>query len=233
MQHHLKIMSFNIRHGRGTDMKLDLGRTAAVIRESGADIVFLQEVDSGTRRSEGQDQAGVLAATSGLHNFAYGKNLDFEGGGYGNALLSRLPIAGVRNHPIPPLPTTLEQRGVLQAVVEFRGEKLHLFDTHYPLTAVERTEATHLVLSLVGQVKGPVVFGGDLNAEDDSPEVTSLAQQLQDGSGRPAAPTFPADTPQQRIDYLFYRGPFRAESFTVIETQASDHLPIMMELVLK
>lgn len=212
-------------------MKLDLDRTAAVIRDSGADIVLLQEVDDGTRRSGGRDQAAVLAATSGLRHFVYGKNLDFQGGGYGNAILSRLPLSEVRNEPIPPLPVTLETRGVLLASVEAGGKRLRLMNSHFPLTAGERVEAARVVLGLVDQAGGPVVFGGDLNATDDSPEVIALTQRLKDAAPRPAAGTYPADQPECRIDYLFYSAPLAAARFSVIDTQASDHLPVLIELL--
>ncbi len=72
----LTVLSYNLHHGVGVDGALDLDRVAAVIRDSGADVVALQEVDRHwSARSEFVDQAAVLADKLGMHH-AYGANLD-------------------------------------------------------------------------------------------------------------------------------------------------------------
>ena len=54
--HRMTALTYNIHHGEGVDGRLDLERIADVIRSSGADVVFLQEVDRGTQRAGGVDQ---------------------------------------------------------------------------------------------------------------------------------------------------------------------------------
>ena len=62
----LRVMTWNIRHGEGLDGRVDLERIAAVIRASGADLVGLQEVDRGVRRTGGVDMPAELARLTGL-----------------------------------------------------------------------------------------------------------------------------------------------------------------------
>ncbi|MBT8045323.1 MAG: hypothetical protein KJO79_10270, partial [Verrucomicrobiae bacterium] len=83
----LRVLSYNIHHGVGLDGKLDLGRIAKVIRKQNPDLVALQEVDKLVTRSDKTDQAVVLAKYLGLH-VVFGKSIDFQGGVYGNAILS-------------------------------------------------------------------------------------------------------------------------------------------------
>lgn len=228
----LRIITFNIRHGRGLDEQIDLDRTAALIRASGADIALLQEVDNATRRSGGVDQAAALAEKTALPYHGFGRNITYAGGGYGNAILSRFPLGSVSNHLLPRLPVTTEQRGALFAEVQIGEHRITLINTHYPLTRLERCSATRYLLGLIGKVSGPLILGGDLNAEDTAPEIISLRSALIDPAPLPAAPTFPADVPTSRIDYLLYRGPDVTTSFAVLETLVSDHRPVLMELAL-
>lgn len=85
----LRILSFNIHHVEGTDGKIDLPRQAKVIQDSNADLVCLQEVDDRTGRV---DQTARLAELTGFHG-EFVHQLDFSGGRYGQAVLSRYPIS--------------------------------------------------------------------------------------------------------------------------------------------
>lgn len=52
----LKIITFNVAHGRGTDNKVDIERQANLIKEYKPDIIFLQEVDMYTKRAGEMNQ---------------------------------------------------------------------------------------------------------------------------------------------------------------------------------
>ncbi|HUG27420.1 MAG TPA: endonuclease/exonuclease/phosphatase family protein, partial [Gemmatimonadales bacterium] len=90
----LRVVSYNIRHGRGMDGEVNLERTAAVLRQLTPDIVALQEVDNRVTRSGGEDQAAVLGGLLGMEH-AFGSFMDYQGGQYGMAILSRHPIVRV------------------------------------------------------------------------------------------------------------------------------------------
>ena len=87
----LRVLTYNIHHGEGVDGKFDLRRIAEVIKSASPDLLALQEVDQGTARASGVDQPAELARLTGME-VVFGRNIEFEGGGYGTALLSRLPV---------------------------------------------------------------------------------------------------------------------------------------------
>src|SRR3990172_3828554 len=80
----VRVLTYNIHHGEGTDGRIDLARIAAVIQRLAPDVVALQEVDKLTSRSEGVDQAAELGRLTKLHA-AFGKAMDYAGGEYGQA----------------------------------------------------------------------------------------------------------------------------------------------------
>jgi len=96
----LRVLSYNIHHGEGVDHKLDLQRIAGVIKSVNPDLVALQEVDKGTQRANRVDQPVELARLTGM-KVVFGGNIRYEGGDYGNAVLSRLPIKRHKNHLLP------------------------------------------------------------------------------------------------------------------------------------
>ena len=82
----LRIVSYNIRHGRGMDDQVNLTRTTEVLRRLEADLIGLQEVDDRVRRSGGVPQADSLGASLGMHA-AFGAFMPYQGGHYGLGIL--------------------------------------------------------------------------------------------------------------------------------------------------
>lgn len=242
----LRVVTFNTHHGRGASGQLDLEGQAKVLRDSGAQIAFLQEVDVETERGGWTDQVKVLARLADFPYFVFGKNLDVRGGAYGNAILSKFELTAATNHPIPlkephlPRPffhggTHLpEPRGILQATATLHSETVHLFCTHFGFLADEPLEGAQALLELIRPIRGPVIFGGDLNAwEERHREIAPLREALLDCAlalGEERTKTWPAAEPRLQLDYLFVRGSFRPVSFRTIPTLTSDHCPIVIEL---
>ena len=84
----LTVVTYNIKHGRGMDNVVDLKRTTAVLALLDADIIGLQEVDRLVDRSEDVDQPEFLGNQLDLES-AFGAFMDYQGGEYGMAILSR------------------------------------------------------------------------------------------------------------------------------------------------
>ena len=124
----LRVMTWNIHHGRGMDGKVDLERIARVIRDANPDVVALQEVDRGTRRTDRRDLAAELATLCGMDH-VFGKNIDYQGGDYGNALLTRLPVVHTQNHHYRMLRQG-EQRGLLRVRLRLGNREIALWNTH-------------------------------------------------------------------------------------------------------
>src|SRR4051812_30930666 len=80
----IRVVTYNIHHGEGTDKKFGLERIAKVVMAERPDIVALQEVDQGTKRASGVDQPAEFARLMGME-VVFGRNIPFDGGGYGTA----------------------------------------------------------------------------------------------------------------------------------------------------
>lgn len=233
----ITLMTYNIRHGVGFDGVLDLRRTIQVIGEADPDIVILNEVDAGTQRAFGVQQSDSLGRALGL-NARFGRSIDFDGGYYGNALLSRYPILSFKvmdlsTHPL------LEGRSVFQAVLAVDEDTLFVMGTHLGLLDTEQAQqVTWILASLPATEK--LVLAGDLNFIPASAMYDRLSSHLLDGV-KALVPdteyTFPADLPRRRIDYIFLGKGVQPES--VIMTyhpqvyMASDHLPQILKVRLK
>jgi endonuclease/exonuclease/phosphatase family metal-dependent hydrolase len=220
------VLSFNIHHGEGTDGRVDLERTARVIKSVSPDLVALQEVDRRTARSGGVDQLAELAKLTGLKPY-FGKTLDFQGGEYGNGMLVRPPI---REHQNIALPGS-EPRGLLSVQLEngvlFAASHFDISRQGDPrLAAAERINQW-----LDAQGNAPAILAGDLNAVRSTPAIKKL-QERWTIAGEELA-TFPAGEPVRQIDFVLFRP---ADKWRAIETrvlderEASDHRPIVAVL---
>jgi endonuclease/exonuclease/phosphatase family metal-dependent hydrolase len=230
----LNVMSYNIHVGIGMDKKLDLARIAEVIKQSRAEIVGLQEVDRGVERTGRVDQMRELARLTGM-DYAFAHNLDYQGGQYGVAVLSRFPILAI-DHRRYANRRERERRGFIRVEVEVGGRRINFVTTHLDYQFLDgRVFETEQLLDALKDVRGPLIVAGDFNEE---PRVGAYEMMLKagfaDGWTQETAPglTYPADKPVKRIDYVFYRGlgeGVRATA-TVPDTLASDHRPVVVSL---
>jgi endonuclease/exonuclease/phosphatase family metal-dependent hydrolase len=238
----IRVMSFNIHHGRGVDGRLDLTRVAAEARDSGADIVGLQEVDRHwSERSDLADQAAELARALHMH-VVYGANLDLDPRNpgeprrqYGNAILCDAPIRQWRNTLLPRTGDS-EQRGLLEALISVRRVPVQVFSTHLQHNSQpERLAQIAAIRRVIGACQESVVLTGDLNARPGTPEIDALTEDLIDAwaeAGVGDGYTFPAENPTARLDYVLHSDDVRTCTAAVLSTDASDHLPVTADLVL-
>lgn len=251
---HLRVMTYNIRHGLGNDLddpdragECDLARIAAVIRRADPDVVALQEVDRWQERSWHADQPAALGEMLGMEH-CFGRNVWYEPGEYGVAILSRFPITSCMNTV---LPTTegWERRGVLESTIHVPGcGYISVLNTHLQVghpgveaaATLEREKQARLIAKRVRALAGRVVLMGDFNAEPDDPELEPLALLTDawrvggDGGLSCTVPAHPAMQPSLRIDMIYVSEGFRVRSARVITDRtarlASDHLPVVADL---
>lgn len=231
----MRVMTYNIHHGEGVDGRLDLERIAAVITNAAPDLVALQEVDNQTRRTGGVDQAAELGRLTGMHA-VFGKALDYQGGGYGLAVLSRWPVSYHETHPLPS-PEPGEPRALLATKIEAgeTGPVIWFASTHLDHRSETNRLAQARRIDQILSDKGtePVLLGGDFNARPESPVMEVFTQYWLDASALDPQPTIPSRNPRRRIDYILYRPPtkWKPISTRVIHAPAaSDHLPVMTVL---
>jgi endonuclease/exonuclease/phosphatase family metal-dependent hydrolase len=223
----LRVVCWNIRHGQGMDGKHDLERIAAKINELKPDVVLLQEVDNRCKRSGSVDQAEEIGKLTKLHH-AFGKAINFNGGEYGQAILSRYPLTQLKVHP---LPGGGEKRIAFSARIESPMGAVTVATVHlaYENPNTQLLQAQTVSAALLAESSLPLILAGDFNAVATSPTLAVFAQapwEIVPKAG--ATNTFPADKPDREIDFLIVRG-FRAKKpIEVVEdTVSSDHRPLV------
>lgn len=233
----LRILTYNIHHGEGTDRKFDLPRIAKVIQSVDPDLVALQEVDQGTTRSMGVMQANELGKLTGMHH-AYGAAMSFAGGEYGEAILSRFPIISSKNLKLS-APDEYEPRAAI--AVQFQPERdlpqmwfvgTHLDHVSDDVRIAQAEQIVRMMTQLPGQTK---ILAGDMNATPSSPVTSIFRKYFINTTQGQLRPTYPSKNPEVQIDYVFYQDK-AGISWRVVETRvlneplASDHAPLLVVL---
>ncbi|MDP8244494.1 MAG: endonuclease/exonuclease/phosphatase family protein [Candidatus Hinthialibacter antarcticus] len=230
----LRVMTYNIHHAEGMDKKVDAARIAQVISSANADLVALQEVDRGVERSQKLDLPKIIASNLGF-SFAFGKNINYQGGEYGNAILSRFPILESNNHHYKMLREG-EQRGLLHAKIEINGNPLLFIATHidYRPDNAERLSNVKEILQFADEHSDtPIILCGDFNDTPNSEVHLRLKERFSDAwesGGEGPEFTYSSTKPTKRIDFIFVSDTVRVNKAKVLETEASDHLPLFVEL---
>ena len=232
----LTAMTYNICSGKNLQRERDLAYAASVIREIGPDFVTLNEVRSRTSDIGDIDQASELARLTGYYP-VFGKSIDILGGAYGNAVLTRLPLAewNVIHIPDPAIRGEgyYEHRTLLRCVL-LAGEKpLTVFSTHFGLMPDEQELAVRTAVEAVRAEANPVLLMGDLNLPPDAPALAPLMSVLCDSAVGAAVPlTFPSDVPEVKIDYILHSRGVAVHALRSMDTQCSDHRPLIADVML-
>lgn len=240
----LRVMSYNTQYGGG-----NLDGIAEAIRATGAEVVALQEVDvHWSTRSNFVDQAATVAERLGMQvRFAPiyrlpGENAAAPMREFGVALLSKYPVVAFTNHAITRLSTQSDGAppaplpGFLEATVDVHGTHVRVFNTHLdyrPDPATRRQQVAEM-LAVIGEPATPTLLFGDMNAGPDAPELQPLFTRLRDSWGTGADPglTYPSTAPVKRIDYVLTSSHIRVRGARVPDTQASDHRPVVVDLLI-
>ena len=236
----LRVLCYNIHYGQGTDGKYDVDRLAEVILRTKPDLVALQEVDVGVERSGRVHQAQRLGEKTGMA-VRFGPTQHYQGGLFGNAILSRLPILDVSIHPLPYTASapdrTTYPRGAIAVKLRFQEKTIRFISTHFQHNVPEDRAAEAVAINkLFAYDEIPTILAGDMNATPDALPIKTLAKQWTNATDSPPAPSAPAPNTRSRIDYIFYRP---STSFQLMNAQvvdekvASDHRPVLAKLRIK
>jgi endonuclease/exonuclease/phosphatase family metal-dependent hydrolase len=220
----LRVLTYNIHHGEGTDGKFDLERIAKIIVSAKPDVVAVQEVDRKTKRAGGADQAAELARLTGLHA-QFGKAIDFSGGEYGQAILTKIKVEGAKVHALP-ADGKSEPRVALSVRLKPAKDlpELIFVGTHlcHQREANRVAQAKELNRVFPGSDGPPCLLAGDLNAFADSQTLQEFTKQWKDT--QPGVRT---------IDYVLVG---KSDPWHIVETKviddrvASDHRPVLVVL---
>lgn len=227
----LRVMTYNIRYGRGIDGVVHLGGIAEVIKRERVDIVGLQEVERFSPRSHFVDQTTLLAEELGFYAI-YGPALFIGPYRYGNAILSKSPIL---SWEVVPISSSREPRNFIKAIISIEGVPITFICTHLGLSHEERMKHVEKIIETIRGKENPVIVVGDFNAIPNSPEIHRVQEYLTDAHrevGVGSGFTFPSDDPKYRIDYIFTSPHSLIQSLESIESLASDHRPVVAEMYL-
>jgi endonuclease/exonuclease/phosphatase family metal-dependent hydrolase len=218
--------SYNGHRCIGRDGRQEPDRIAQVLRELGADLVGLQEVDSGQDSAGQARQMERLAAASGFH-FIAGPTILRQDGHYGNALLTGRRAREIRrldlSHP------GREPRGAIDVDLDIDGVPVRVIVTHLGLRPGERRSQVKRLLDVLSLEGGRLtVVMGDINEWlPGSRPLRWLHRRL---GKAPAVRTFPSFLPLLALDriWVWPRKALRAVGVhgTPAARIASDHLPV-------
>lgn len=222
----ISVLSYNIHECVGCDGRRDPGRIAEVIRQSGAQIVGLQEVHSDASGEEHLHQMNYLSALTGLEAVA-GPSVERRNGHYGNVLLTSCKVLAL--HKIDLSYRAREPRGAIDADLEVEGEPVRVIVTHLGLTLAERRfQVRKLLDALREQRTRAVLLLSDFN--EWLPIGRSL-RWIHTQLGKTALiRTFPSRFPVFALDRIWVSPPAALTEISCLRTPlsriASDHLPL-------
>ena len=228
----LKVASYNMRKGIGTDRRRNPDRILEVLREIDADVVALQEADRRFGARAGVLSPHLLAEHSDWQAVAVGMRAQSMGW-HGNALLIRKSAQIVDCEAIH-LPA-LEPRGAVMADVRTAAGTVRIVGMHLDLSGLWRRRQAAAIMAHVDSCthRYPTVLMGDLN--EWTRGSGCLRDFARDYAFAATGPSFHARRPVGRLDRIMVSRDLQVESCGVHASatarKASDHLPIWANLV--
>lgn len=221
------VMTYNIQNGFSAGNHFDLEAQARTIESVRPDVLVLQEIGRGWLVSGGVDEVLWFSHRLNLpYVFASGAG----DGLWGNAILSRAPMANIERHRLSS--TVNLKRAVVVAELETQAGPLWVFGTH--LDNVKREEAARYeqVRQIIGLWDGrtPAVLAGDFNTDPGSDVMQELASNGWRDSGEMLGPEATTTVDDRRIDYVMVTSGIDVVQPLIIPRWTSDHLPYVVHL---
>ena len=239
----MRIMTYNVHGCGGMDGRISPRRIARIIEAEMPDIVALQEIDLGRRRSRAEDQAALIARLTGMnHEFCPTVTVNAEH--YGHAVFSPWPREVVKRDRLPSAPGRAgsEPRAALWVRLNVAGRAVNVVTTHLGLGWNEGLVQVQALLGekLLAAIPPdePVVLCGDFNLVPGGAAYRQLTGKLRDAQrvlpGHVPLRTFSSLRPFMRIDHVMLSPHFAVSGVRVprndLTRVASDHLPLVVDL---
>jgi endonuclease/exonuclease/phosphatase family metal-dependent hydrolase len=229
----LKVMSYNIHHAnppsKAKEGLIDVDAIASVINREKPDLVGLQELDNHTKRSGNIDEAALIGQKTGLH-YQFFKSIDYDGGDYGLAILSRYPIESYNKVNFPQK-IKGEARILSYITVKIPGKgKITFANTHLDAQHPDSNRVVQVkrIMEEMNKQTGPIIITGDFNSEPNKETIRILDQNFKRSCVDGCPFTIPESNPNKTIDYIAIKNAAWAvtEHKVIPETYASDHRPV-------
>ena len=230
----IRIATYNIHRSRGLDGRTRPDRIAAVLRDVNADIVALQEVVGAGPHGGGHAEA--LGAALGMGWVMASARL-LRGHQFGNAVLSRFPIAHHVEHDLSW--KTCEPRRLQRVDVALDACTLRIYNVHLGTAILERRHQAKKLAAIVGERHGagPKLVVGDFNEWMRGLATTLLSEKLHSVDLRDhlrRRRTYPGLFPVLHLDHIYYGGRVEVVKVDLVRTRlslvASDHLPLVADI---
>ena len=233
----VKVLSFNILHGATTRHDFNLDLIAQVIINAEPDFVALQEVDYKTNRAKKYDLVTELGWRSKMTPL-FGRAMPYDGGEYGEGVLSKYSFLMTRNVALPFSPGN-EPRAALEITTVLpSGDTISFIGTHldHLQDETDKVAQAKKINQVFSQNKYPTILAGDLNDIPGSKTIDILEAYWTAAYNRETPqPTFPSNNPTKKIDYVMF---YPKDSWQVLATEviqdsiASDHCAYLVTLKL-
>jgi endonuclease/exonuclease/phosphatase family metal-dependent hydrolase len=228
------VATYNIHRSRGMDGRTRPERIASVLLSLEADIIALQEVVGPGPRGGGH--AEELGAALGMGWVMAPARL-LRGHQFGNAVLSRFPIARHHEHDLSW--KTCEPRRLQRVDVAIGATTLHVYNVHFGTAILERRRQAERLAAIVSDshIGGPKLVLGDFNEWVRGFATSLLSSRLKSVDlsrhvrrGR----TYPGLFPILHLDHIYYAGALEVMRVMLPRTRlalvASDHLPLVADV---
>lgn len=230
----VKVMSFNIHAGIGIDGVYNLQRIADTIRNSGAEVVGLNEIHKNYDATTNyDDQVAWLANELGMYaafqKTTWKSAIPASGNKpreFGHAILSKYPISVLNSRIYDEHDT--HYQGLLETSITIDGHPMLFYLTHLSADASVQTSQRIQLRQWMDETYGTKILLGDLNAIPTSANIQSIKETMVDAfEGAATAYTFKSSNPTLRLDYILGTSNITFSNSQVISTQISDHFPIV------
>lgn len=233
----VKVLSFNILHGATTKGDFNLDVIAKVIIDANPDFVALQEVDFKTNRALKYDLVTELGWRAKMAPL-YARAMHYDGGEYGEGVLSKHTFLQTRNVALPYIPGD-EPRAALEITTVLpSNDTISFIGTHLDHLNLETNKIMQAkeINKVFSSNRYPTILTGDLNAEPGS-DTMNILESFWGASydKEDPQPTFPSDNPTKKIDYVLFYPKYRwkvLKTEVIQDTIASDHCAYLVTLLL-
>jgi endonuclease/exonuclease/phosphatase family metal-dependent hydrolase len=230
----LRVATYNIHRCRGLDGRTRPARIAAVLKGIDADVIALQEVVGRGPATGGH--AEEIGALLGM-GWVMASARQLRGHQFGNAVLSRLPIAQHVEHDLSW--KTCEARRMQRVDIAVSGHTLHLYNVHLGTAILERRHQAQRLATIVcdRHTAGPKLVLGDFNEWLRGLPTNLLSEKLNSVDLRSYLKrkrTYPGLFPILHLDHIYYAGKIEVARIELPRTRlslvASDHLPLVADV---
>ena len=242
-ENQLRILTYNLHKGFSAGNRhFILHKIRDALIESDADIMLLQEVQG---QHTGHEKTQLnwpdcshseFLARNRWPYYVYARNVAYNAGHHGNAILSKYGIHRWENINVSPF--AWASRSLLHGVISMPNQKgeLHIICIHLGLMAMERRHQFKKLSAMIDQYvphETPLIVAGDFNDWTGQAEkLFSKHLDLKEAYRtlhHHYAKTFPAWLPVLKMDRIYYRGikPVSCERPNrKLWTRLSDHAPL-------